>query len=61
MDDVRALLALPAEDDTDAQRKVGDLLAQVIQDKKPIPNVETVHRLLRVSVTVLEYPQWSSG
>jgi hypothetical protein len=35
--------------------------AQVIQDHKPIPDTDTVRRLLRVSVTVLEHPtvqQW---
>jgi integrase len=61
LDNVRALLALPDQDDTDAQRKIGDLLAQVIQDHKPIPDTDTVRRLLRVSVTVLEHPtvqQW---
>ncbi|MGI5436196.1 tyrosine-type recombinase/integrase [Streptomyces shenzhenensis] len=47
LDAVRALLALPDSDDTEAQTKVGDLLEGVSQDKNaPLPDVAEIRRRL---------------
>lgn len=37
-------------------RKVGDLIADAISAHKALPETETVRRLLRAAVPVLEFP-----
>lgn len=47
LDAVRALLALPESDDTEAQTKVGDLLEDVSKDKDaPLPELAEIRRRL---------------
>lgn len=61
LDQARALLALPDEDDTHALRRVGDAIAAAISARKPLPTVDQVRTLLRAGVAVLEHPsvgQW---
>ncbi|KDN84411.1 integrase [Kitasatospora cheerisanensis KCTC 2395] len=50
LDAVRAVLALADEDDADAQRRVGDLLADVAKRRAPIPKPEEVKLRLGVGV-----------
>ncbi|MBT2490679.1 site-specific integrase [Streptomyces sp. ISL-96] len=60
LDRIRAILDL-AEDDEDAARRVGDLLAAVMRDREPIPDTADVKRRLAggvpmdVSLTVGEW------
>jgi integrase len=56
LDRVRELLAIPDSEDADALRKIGDLIADTLTAKKPMPEVDTVRRLVRAAVPVLEDP-----
>ncbi|WP_199444489.1 tyrosine-type recombinase/integrase [Umezawaea beigongshangensis] len=71
LDRVRALLAIPATDDSHALRLVGDLLEQTSRNKTPIPEHDEVARQIRrlhtgqqsdSRITVAEYlDTWLSG
>ncbi|HZD16251.1 MAG TPA: tyrosine-type recombinase/integrase [Pseudonocardiaceae bacterium] len=61
LDWVRALLALPQDGDDAALCTVGDLIAEALHDKRPLPETDTVRQLLRAGVTRLTHPsvgQW---
>jgi len=53
---VRDLLGIAEEGDTETSRKIGDLLAGLISQKEPLPETETVRRLVRAGSAVLEQP-----
>jgi Phage integrase, N-terminal SAM-like domain len=64
LDRLRELLAVPDDNDVEALRKVGDLVADAISAKKPMPEVEAVRRLLHANVAGLTHPtlaQWLTG
>jgi integrase len=56
LDHVRALLAIPKPDATDALRRVGDAIAAAIAAKRTLPEIETIRQLLRADLPVLTHP-----
>ncbi|GAA3549645.1 tyrosine-type recombinase/integrase [Amycolatopsis ultiminotia] len=50
------MLAIAGEEDEETLRKIGDLVASVIAEKLPLPEVESVRRLVRAAAPVLEHP-----
>ncbi len=57
---VRDLLGIAEDDDAETSRKIGDLLAGLISKKQPLPETETVRRLVRAGSAVLEQPLMGS-
>ncbi|MCT9090565.1 site-specific integrase [Streptomyces sp. ASQP_92] len=54
LDKVRALLAIPGENDARAQQALGDLLAKVSADKSEIPTADEVKRRIRSKRSMTE-------
>ncbi len=53
---MRDLLGVAAEGDTKTLGRIGDLLAGLISQKQPLPEIEAVRRLVRAGAQVLEHP-----
>jgi integrase len=53
---VRDLLGIAEEDDSETLQKIGDLLAGVISQQQPLPEIDAVRRLVRAGASVLEHP-----
>jgi len=61
LDRARELLALPEDGDAAALCAVGDLIAEALSQKRPLPEVATVRQLLRAGTAGLTHPtvgQW---
>ena len=56
LDRVRELLAIPERDDPHALRRVGDLIAEALTAKRPLPEPAQVRQLLRARVPTLTHP-----
>jgi integrase len=54
---VRDLLGIAEEGDDETLRKIGDLLAGLISQKQPLPEIENVRRLVRAGAQVLAHPR----
>jgi integrase len=52
LDKVRALLAIPDEDDEHGQQRIGDLLAQISASREPIPDLQETRRRFHASPTL---------
>lgn len=68
LDHARDLLAIPEDDDPEARRRVGDMIAAAITHNKPLPGIEQVRSLLRAKEPLLQHPtlaewltQWLKG
>jgi integrase len=68
LDHARDLLAIPEDDDPEARRRVGDMIATAITNNKPLPGIEQVRALLRAKEPLLQHPtlaewlpQWLKG
>ncbi|UOZ06890.1 tyrosine recombinase XerC [Amycolatopsis sp. WQ 127309] len=53
---VRDLLGIAEEGDTETLGRIGDLLAGLISQKQPLPEIDAVRRLVRAGAQVLEHP-----
>jgi hypothetical protein len=61
LDRARELLALPEDGDAAALCAVGDLIAEALSQKRPLPEVATIRQLLRAGAAGLAHPtvgQW---
>ena len=61
LDAARDLLGIPEHGDQEALRAVGDLIAEALSQKRPLPQQATVRKLLRAGVARLTHPtvgQW---
>ena len=61
LDLARDLLAIPERGDDAALCAVGDLIAEALSDKAPLPEIDAVRQLLRAGVVRLTHPtvgQW---
>lgn len=56
LDRVNELLGIAEGDDDETLRKIGDLLARLISEQKPLPEIDEVRRLVKAGAPVLEHP-----
>ncbi|WP_328618090.1 hypothetical protein OHS18_20285 [Amycolatopsis sp. NBC_00355] len=50
------LLGIAEPDDDETLGKIGDLLARLISDQRPLPEIDAVRRLVKAGAPVLEHP-----